>query len=149
MWKERGARMCLIIASQLVEMKVMLSSFPHYALFSYLFIKDYTAATSLLEPLCASGGSSPELRSSIARIYLQGGYISMAAHHFALVDADASADGQLKDMNALILAAANGDWPEAESRAKKVMAKEPENIVVSSLESLRAQGPDSTTIGNK
>lgn len=57
----------------------------------------------------------------------------MAAHHCALVDADPNADEKVKDMNALILAAANGDWPEAETRAKKLTAKEPENIVVSPL----------------
>lgn len=60
----------------------------------------------------------------------------MAAHHFNVVDADSDADEQLKDMNALILAAANGDWLEAESRAKKVMTKDPENIVVSFLQTL-------------
>ena len=96
-----------------------------------LACQDYTAAASLLEPLCASGGSSPSLRSAIARIYLQGGYISMATHHLSLVEADPNADEQVKDINAFILSAANGDWPEAERRAKRLTEREPENIVVS------------------
>jgi len=62
MWQERGARVCLIMASQLIEMK------------------DFAAAAHLLEPLARQGPnvSTSALRSSIARIYLQGGYLAKA-----------------------------------------------------------------------
>jgi len=92
MWKERGARVCLIIASQMVEMK------------------EITAAVKLLEPLCKQGDiSSPALRSSVARIYLHGENEQMAAKHFALVEADPAANDTLKTMNAAILASAKGE----------------------------------------
>ena len=34
----------------------------------------------------------------------------MATHHLSLVEADPNADEQVKDMNAFILSAANGDY---------------------------------------
>lgn len=113
MWKERGARMCLIIASQLVEMK------------------DFAAATKLLEPLCLqedSSTSSPALRSSIARIYLQAGYVQMAAKHFDIVDKNPTAEPALKDMNKALLASANGDWEAASNTLKKALSEDKENF---------------------
>ncbi|KAF7308481.1 Tetratricopeptide repeat protein 15-like [Mycena chlorophos] len=98
MWKERGARVCLIIASQLVEMK------------------DYAAATKLLEPLCEQREgdtqiNSAALRSAIARIYLQCGNLNMAAVHFELAAApEAGAPESMVEMNAALMAAAEGDW---------------------------------------
>ncbi|KAF7430912.1 hypothetical protein PC9H_006627 [Pleurotus ostreatus] len=113
MWKERGARMCLIIASQLVEMK------------------DFAAATKLLEPLCLqedSNTSSPALRSSIARIYLQAGYVQMAAKHFDMVEKDPTAESALKDMNKALLASANGEWEAASNALKKALSGDKENF---------------------
>ncbi|KAL4259902.1 Trafficking protein particle complex subunit 12 [Pleurotus pulmonarius] len=113
MWKERGARMCLIIASQLVEMK------------------DFAAATKLLEPLCLqedSNTSSPALRSSIARIYLQAGYVQMAAKHFDIVDKDPMAEPALKDMNKALLASANGEWDAVSNTLKKALSEDKENF---------------------
>ncbi|KAJ6581568.1 hypothetical protein B0H19DRAFT_930624 [Mycena capillaripes] len=96
MWKERGARICLIIASQFMEMK------------------DFAAAAKLLEPLCDQGDvTSPALRSAVARIYLQSGNLGMAAHHFTIVAEDSTAAPAMKDMNAALLAAAEGDWEHA------------------------------------
>nr|GAT45706.1 tetratricopeptide repeat protein 15-like [Mycena chlorophos] len=98
MWKERGARVCLIIASQLVEMK------------------DYAAATKLLEPLCEQREgdtqiNSAALRSAIARIYLQCGNLNTAAVHFELAAApEAGAPESTVEMNAALMAAAEGDW---------------------------------------
>ncbi|KAJ7066551.1 hypothetical protein C8F01DRAFT_1248551 [Mycena amicta] len=96
MWKERGARVCLIMASQLVEMK------------------DYAAATKLLEPLCEQQEDSdpPTLRSAIARIYLQCGNLTKAAHHFEIAAAAAVSleSRAMVEMNAALMAAAEGDW---------------------------------------
>ncbi|KAL5492373.1 hypothetical protein ACEPAI_3820 [Sanghuangporus weigelae] len=105
MWMERGARMALIVASQLVEMK------------------DYTAATTLLEPLSLTGSSppSPTLRSAIARIYLQGGNLAAAQAHFDAVDADPDAEASLKMTNAVIRAAALGDWVQAAEHARSLL----------------------------
>ncbi|KAF5350206.1 hypothetical protein D9758_007846 [Tetrapyrgos nigripes] len=114
MWKERGARLCLIIASQMMEMK------------------DFGAAGKLLEPLCDHrdpSEKSPALRSAIGRIYLQGGYLSRATTHFAAVDADPNADQSLKDMNKALLASANGQWKFAGDTLRSVLEKDPENYV--------------------
>ncbi|KAF9477577.1 hypothetical protein BDN70DRAFT_880959, partial [Pholiota conissans] len=110
MWKERGARVALIIASQMVEMK------------------EITAAAKLLEPLCHQDGvSSPALRSSVGRIYLQGGNVQAAAQHFGEIEADSSASLTLKMMNAALLAAAEGDWSEASERFKGIIEQDAEN----------------------
>ncbi|KAF8074838.1 hypothetical protein FPV67DRAFT_600829 [Lyophyllum atratum] len=113
MWKERGARVCLIIASQLVEMK------------------DFRAATKLLEPLCAQGDevSTAALRSSIGRIYLQSGELQTAAEHFEIVAADPAAGQELKDMNAGLLASAEGDWTRASSLLEAIIEKDANNFV--------------------
>ncbi|KAF5383712.1 hypothetical protein D9615_003662 [Tricholomella constricta] len=113
LWKERGARVCLIIASQLVEMK------------------DFRAATKLLEPLCTQGDgtSTAELRSSIGRIYLQSGDIETAAKHFEAVAADPAASQELKDMNAGLLASAEGHWVRAASLLETLIAKDANNFV--------------------
>jgi len=112
MWKERGARVCLIIASQLVEMK------------------EITAAAKLLEPLCHQGDiSSPALRSSVGRIYLQGGIIHAATKHFSLVAADPTATEDMKQMNAALLSSAEGQWAEASDILKAILEKDSENYV--------------------
>ncbi|KAI8996438.1 hypothetical protein BD414DRAFT_409004 [Trametes punicea] len=112
MWTERGARVCLIIASQLIEMR------------------DYTAAATLLEPLCSQPGgvSSPALRSAVARVYLQGGYVALAAKHFAAVAEDPTADPVQKRMNAALFASAEGDWPRAIAELQRILATDPENF---------------------
>ncbi|KAF7794258.1 hypothetical protein EIP86_005391 [Pleurotus ostreatoroseus] len=113
MWKERGARMCLIIASQLIEMK------------------DYTAAARLLEPLCKQddGASSPHLRSAVARIYLQGGHIAMAIKHFTAIVEDPTVEPSLKAMNAALLASAEGDWDRATNALRQIIQNDPDNYV--------------------
>ncbi|KAI0630550.1 hypothetical protein C8Q77DRAFT_1063168 [Trametes polyzona] len=113
MWTERGTRVSLIIASQLIEMR------------------DYAAAAKLLEPLCVQAGgiSSPALRSAVARIYLQGGYVAMAAKHLAVVAEDPTADPAQKGMNAALFASAEGDWARATTELERVLALDPENFV--------------------
>ncbi|KAI1793510.1 hypothetical protein LXA43DRAFT_1123281 [Ganoderma leucocontextum] len=113
MWTERGARVCLIIASQLIEMK------------------DFTAAARVLEPLCVQkdGATAPALRSAVARVYLQGGYVAMAAKHLAAVADDPTTDPAQKAMNAALFASADGDWPRAEAELRRVLAADPENFV--------------------
>ncbi|KAL0953818.1 hypothetical protein HGRIS_004998 [Hohenbuehelia grisea] len=111
MWKERGARVSLIIASQLVEMK------------------EFVAAARLLEPLCAQSSevTMPQLRSAVARVYLQGGCLRQAEAHFKAVEADPAADGALKRMNAALLASANGDWDTATQGLREIVQQESEN----------------------
>ncbi|KAJ7091412.1 hypothetical protein B0H15DRAFT_778509 [Mycena belliarum] len=114
MWKERGARVCLILASQLMEMK------------------DYAAAAKLLEPLCEQGEgvASPALRSAVARIHLQSGNLGAAERHFALAAADPNIPPATRAMNAALLAAADGDWPQASSILHdEVLAESPDNYV--------------------
>ncbi|KAF8582743.1 hypothetical protein K439DRAFT_1647465 [Ramaria rubella] len=109
MWKERGSRVSLTIASQLIEMK------------------DYGAAANFLEPLSRRG--SPALRSAIARIYLQSGHLGAASLHFAAVEADPSADDMTKDMNHAIQAAAYGNWDSAILSLNKVIQADPSNAL--------------------
>ncbi|KAG2112987.1 uncharacterized protein F5147DRAFT_682178 [Suillus discolor] len=114
MWLERAARMCLIIASQMIEMK------------------DFTAATNLLEPLFAQRTGqqpSPAIRSAVGRIYLQSGYLAQAAAHFAVVEGDASVPQTLKDMNAALLACAEGNWARADELLQALVQAEPDNFV--------------------
>lgn len=114
MWLERAARMCLIIASQMIEMK------------------DFTAATKLLEPLFAQPtGQQPSfaIRSAVGRIYLQSGYLTQAAAHFAAVEGDASVPQTLKDMNAALLACAEGNWARADELLRALVQAEPDNFV--------------------
>ncbi|TRM65609.1 hypothetical protein BD626DRAFT_221310 [Schizophyllum amplum] len=120
MWKERGARVALILASQMAE------------------TKDYTAATRLLEPLAVS----PPLRSAVGRIYLQAGDVHAAERHFAAVAADPGADTAQKETNTAVLAAARGEWAEASEVLRGLLDREQDNhVAVNNLAvALLAQG---------
>ncbi|EAU90505.2 hypothetical protein CC1G_00889 [Coprinopsis cinerea okayama7 len=110
MWKERGARIVLIMASQLVEMK------------------EYAASARLLEPLCNQKDvSNPPLRSAVARIYLQSGNLEMAAKHFEIVAQDPSADERQKKMDAALLASARGEWESATEMLREIIDKDNED----------------------
>jgi hypothetical protein len=94
-------------------------------------VQEITAAAKLLEPLCNQDGiSSPALRSSVGRIYLQGGNVQAAARHFGVVEADASAPLTLKMMNAALLASAEGDWMEASERFKGILEQDADSYAV-------------------
>jgi len=95
-------------------------------------IQEYSAAARLLEPLCKQGDntSTAALRSSVARIYLQCGDIPMASEHFSIVDEDPAADQATKDMNAALLASAEGDWTRANSILRGILEEDAENFVV-------------------
>ncbi|KIY70574.1 hypothetical protein CYLTODRAFT_347478 [Cylindrobasidium torrendii FP15055 ss-10] len=112
MWKERGTRVSLMLASQLMEMK------------------DFGAATKLIEPLCSQQGTAAAaLRSTVARIYLQAGQIHRAAAHFAFVDQDPEVTQDAKDMNAALLASANGEWERSAQILFKLLETDAENYV--------------------
>ena len=99
-----------------------------------LLSQEITAAAKLLEPLCRQGDvSSSALRSSVGRIYLQGGYIQMATQHFSLVAADPNATDALKQMNAALLTLAEGHWTEATDNLKAILEKDSENYVVCTI----------------
>ena len=90
-----------------------------------------TAAARLLEPLCRQGDvSNSALRSSVARIYLQGGDVQAAMKHFALVETDPEADASMKKMNAALLASADGEWVKADTLLREILEKDSENYVV-------------------
>ncbi|KIK48298.1 hypothetical protein CY34DRAFT_72176 [Suillus luteus UH-Slu-Lm8-n1] len=125
MWLERAARMCLIIASQMIEMKACMSFYIYSELIPL-------SATKLLEPLFAQRtGQQPSfaIRSAVGRIYLQSGYLTQAAAHFAAVEGDASVPQTLKDMNAALLACAKGNWPRADELLRALVQAEPDNFV--------------------
>ncbi|KAM6497132.1 hypothetical protein JOM56_007605 [Amanita muscaria] len=126
MWKERAVRICLITASQLVEMN------------------DLPAATKLLEPLCeqpnqplttdgAQEGtpntSIPALRSALGRIYLQAGNLHLAARHFAAASKDPAVEPTMKEMNAALFACADGQWERASETLRGLLEKDAENGV--------------------
>jgi len=109
MWKERGTRVTLTIASQLVEMK------------------DVTAAARLLEALCQNGNGSPALFSAIARVYLQGGHLSAASRYFKMAEEDPTTDEATKDMNQAIEASALGKWDVAIQSLRRILENDPDN----------------------
>ncbi|KAL1747812.1 hypothetical protein HDZ31DRAFT_80114 [Schizophyllum fasciatum] len=119
MWRERGARLALILASQLVE------------------AKDYGAAARLLGPLAASA----ELRSAVGRIYLQAGDVGGAERLFAAVAAEVGAgeagEGPLAAQvatNEAMLAAAKGEWARADAVLRGLLEREQDNYAVWSAE---------------
>ncbi|KAG8971722.1 hypothetical protein FRB90_010413, partial [Tulasnella sp. 427] len=119
MWKERAVRVGLIMASQLLEMK------------------DHTAATALLRPLCRApppgsdqAGPSPALLSSIARLYLDAGDIDSAQALFQRAADDPTCDDTMKEVNRALLASSKLDWTTAVQELQKAIAREPENALV-------------------
>ncbi|THH32467.1 hypothetical protein EUX98_g1725 [Antrodiella citrinella] len=105
MWKERGARVCLIMASQLIEMK------------------DFTAATTLLSSLLSpfSPTSSPRLRAALGRVHLQSGNLTAAADHFTQVAEDPTAPRSLVVINTALLSVAEGNWDKAVTALKGIV----------------------------
>ncbi|KAI9458105.1 hypothetical protein F5148DRAFT_1321530 [Russula earlei] len=103
MWIERGARLGLIAASHFIE------------------IKDFAAATALLEPLATQ---QHELRSALGRVYLQAGQLDRAEAHMSAVAADPGAPESTKVLNAALLASARGDWDAAASLLRALVAQD-------------------------
>jgi hypothetical protein len=62
---------------------------------------------------------------------MQSGYLTKAAMHFTVVENDASASQTLKDMNAALLACAEGNWVRADELLRGLVQAEPDNFVVS------------------
>ncbi|KIJ65562.1 hypothetical protein HYDPIDRAFT_130837 [Hydnomerulius pinastri MD-312] len=118
MWLERAARVCLILASQLVEMK------------------DYQAAITLLDPLCTHRAPptflptpSPALHSALGRVYLLSGNLQKASEHFEVIASSGDeASKEMVTMNKALLSAAVGDWARAEEALSEVVGDEPGNI---------------------
>jgi hypothetical protein len=113
MWTERGARVGLIAAAQLVEMR------------------EAEAAAALLEPLLAqllpTPSSQPALRSAIARIYLQGGLLSRARAHFTVIEQDGDVPVEAKTFNSALLSAAEGEWETCQTLLDTLRADEGED----------------------
>lgn len=178
MWKERGSRMTLIIASQFIEMKVrallITTHASEYDSTRHCNYQEFTSATRLLAPLCTA--SSPELRSAVGRIFLQAGLLDQALTEFNLVSesiantATPSASAvaspytspnlsrvgsqvsvvsgyqsqgsggrgggvtqrhkNLVNMNAALMASAQGDWIRAEEILRGLVAVNPDDFVV-------------------
>ena len=125
MWLERAARVCLMLASQLVEMK------------------DYHAATKLLEPLCTQHLSpsgpptpSPSIHSAVGRIYLLSGNLQKATEHFRIVASCPDAGDGAIAMNTALMCSAVGDWSRAEAALREVLEHDPQNYTVSRIAGL-------------
>jgi Tfp pilus assembly protein PilF len=111
-------------------------------------VKDYGAATALLEPLATqqnqhSPSSSPsstsssstttmggELRSALGRVYLQSGQLDKAEAHFAQVAADPNVPEASKALNAAFVASARGDWPAAGEILRRLVEEDDANYAV-------------------
>ncbi|KIM66001.1 hypothetical protein SCLCIDRAFT_111592 [Scleroderma citrinum Foug A] len=131
MWLERAARVCLMLASQLVEMK------------------DYHAATKLLEPLCTQHLSpsgpptpSPSIHSAVGRIYLLSGNLQKATEHFRIVASCPDAGDGAIAMNTALMCSAVGDWSRAEVALREVLERDPQNYTATNnlAVTLLAQG---------
>ncbi len=57
----------------------------------------------------------------------------MATMHFSIVAADPSVDSSAKDLNAALLASANGQWERASEVLRRILEKDAENYAVSDL----------------
>lgn len=66
----------------------------------------------------------------MARIYLQGGNVQFAAHHFSLVAQDPTADEGLKKMSEALSGAIEGDWDKSTSVWRELIEQDSENFVV-------------------
>ncbi|KAJ3533399.1 hypothetical protein NMY22_g7347 [Coprinellus aureogranulatus] len=124
MWKERGARVALIIASQMVEMKVRFVYLRNFRDFPY-HASGIHSCSHLLEPLCTNAA----LRSAIARIYLQCGNLTAASEHFRQVEDDPAADERQKLMNSAVLLSAEGDWDKAAAVLQGLLKNDAEDYV--------------------
>jgi len=91
-------------------------------------MQDFSAATKMLEPLCANG--NPGLQSAVARIYLQAGYLEKATKYFDLAAASNELDESAKHMDAALLASAQGDWDLATTLLGKALEEDAENYAV-------------------
>ncbi|CAL1715088.1 unnamed protein product [Somion occarium] len=108
MWKERGARLILIMASQLIE------------------IKDYTAAVHLLNSLASSSHPVPHLEAIILRTHLQSGLVPLAEGHLhSILSADSTlSPDELKLTCESLAKSAEGQWEEVETQLRTFVDKE-------------------------
>ncbi|GJJ11256.1 hypothetical protein Clacol_005488 [Clathrus columnatus] len=111
MWVERGTRITLIIASQMIEMKDILS------------------AARLLSSLTEQPNASPALFSAIARIYVCCGHLKTASKYFSIVENHPKADETSKNMNRALEAIAYGKFEEAVQILRHVTDANPDNAV--------------------
>lgn len=88
------------------------------------------AATNLLEPLLRQPGTNSELRSAMARIYLQAGHVAEAERLFARVAEDPEVSQANKDMNAALLASARGEWETSRVLLEGLIEGDKENFAV-------------------
>jgi Flp pilus assembly protein TadD len=144
MWIERAARVGLIAASQFIEIKVSECQKKPVQLkcdtVCVHLVKEFTAATALLEPLAtqrqqSSSSTNSELRSALGRVYLQAGQLDRAEAHFtaiATADAGAGADApeSTKALNAAFLASARGDWDAAGTLLRGLVEQDDANYAV-------------------
>jgi len=113
LWKERGSRIGLLIASQLLEMQ------------------DFRGAQKILDGLApASGaGSSAKLLSALGRLKLEAGDITTAATYFNQSAIQSDATPQSRDTDAALLATAKGDWTGALALLEGVVRDHPDDVV--------------------
>ncbi|KAG8842671.1 hypothetical protein FRB91_004000, partial [Serendipita sp. 411] len=94
-WVDKAARVGIVLASQLVEMK------------------QYTTATRLLEGLVASQSSPPQLRTLLALIYLQIGDFGAASVHIENIHARDNFSPDLVTSTDIFKAVFLGEWDTA------------------------------------
>ena len=63
--------------------------------------------------MLTSGPSSPNLRSTLASIYLQIGDLGSASHHLEILEREEGADQDIKTSNLILQAAFLGNWGKA------------------------------------
>lgn len=69
----------------------------------------------------------------MGRIYLQAGLLDQALQQFAQVSFDKTALRTTVDMNAALMASAEGDWGQATTILERLVAEDPNNFAVSAL----------------
>ncbi|CAG7847735.1 SubName: Full=Uncharacterized protein {ECO:0000313/EMBL:CCA67893.1} [Serendipita indica DSM 11827] len=109
-WTERCARVSLVLASQLVEMK------------------QYTTATRILETMILHPSAPPDLQGALAMVYLQVGDLGAASFHLNELAVNSRVDQVTKTTNEILKACFMGEWATAvdmlQGRAEELVQTE-------------------------
>jgi len=112
-WKERGVRMGLLIATQLIEMQ------------------DFKGAQKILDGLASTSGSKvpAQLLSALGRLLLESGQIVTAATYFQQSAACTDATVRNRNTDNALLKIAKGEWAKAIEFLNVVLNENPEDVV--------------------
>ncbi|KAF9511236.1 hypothetical protein BS47DRAFT_1331124 [Hydnum rufescens UP504] len=111
-WKDRASRVGLMMASQLLE------------------LQDYRGAEKILNGLANQSQPSASLLSALGCTRLEAGDMSSAERYFRRAETLLDSDDTSRDVNAALLASAQGDWVTVVTTLEKVHERRPEDLII-------------------